>query len=176
MRYDRIVFVCGDNTCLSMIAENVFINRYEGAPIAVASRGIVVLFETPCNPKAEAVLTAHGIPMVRKTNMEIRNGDITDSTLVITMDERDRQRFLARFPAADARTLASLAGEGMDVRNPYGGTNADYEQCYEDIDRMIREAIPVIRGMLRSNKDWNSSELFEKEILEEEKKDDSFRM
>ena len=33
MRYDRVVFVCRDNSCLSMIAENVFIHRYEGEPL-----------------------------------------------------------------------------------------------------------------------------------------------
>ena len=175
MRFDRIVFVCGDNTCLSMIAENVFIARYEGEPLYVSSRGIVVLFEEPCNPRAEAVLAKHGIEMVRTTSMEIRNGDITDSTIVITLKERDRMRFKTRFPYATAFTLATLAGEERDVTDPYGGTEADYEQCYEDIDRMITEAIPAIRQMLESNDDIDSSQLFEQEIMED-RKDDSFRM
>ncbi|MBO4627484.1 MAG: hypothetical protein J5645_05875 [Lachnospiraceae bacterium] len=176
MRYDRVVFVCRDNSCLSMIAENVFIHRYEGEPLNVASRGIVVLFEVPCNPKAEEVLTRHGVEMVRKTCLEIRSGDITDSTLVIVLKESDRQKFLARFPYAQAFTLAWLAGEDTDVHDPYGGAEADYEQCYEDIDRMIGKAIPAIRDLIEDKRDLNSSELFEKEIMEEERKDDSFRM
>ena len=158
-----------------MIAENVFIARYEGEPLYVASRGIVVLFEEPCNPKAEAVLAKHGIGMVRTTSMEIRNGDITDSTLVIALKERDRVRFITRFPYATAFTLATLAGEERDVKDPYGGSEADYERCFEDIDRMIVEAIPSIRQMLDSNDDIDSSQLFEQEIMED-RKDDSFRM
>jgi len=176
MRYDRLVFICRDNTCLSMIAENVFIHRYEGTPLYVASRGIVVLFEEPCNPKAEAVLAAHGIDMVRRTCMEIRKGEITDSTLVIALKEADRKRFSEHFPYADARTLAELAGEIGDVHDPYGGTEEDYERCYEDIDRMVGEAIPTIREMLDDAKELDSSQLFEKEIMEEQKKHDSFRM
>ena len=175
MRFDRIVFVCGDNTCLSMIAENVFIARYKGEALYVASRGIVVLFREPCNPKAEAVLAKHGIEMVRSTSLEIQNGDITDSTIVIALTEKDRARFSARFPYATAYTLAALAGEDRDVKDPYGGTEEDYETCYEDIDRMIGKAIPVIRQMLESNDDIDSSQLFEQEIMED-RKDDSFRM
>ena len=174
MRFDRIVFVCGDNTCLSMIAENVFINRYEGERLYVASRGIVVLFEEPCNPKAEAVLAKHGIEMVRTTSMEIRSGDITDSTLVIALKAKDRDRFCSRFPYATAYTLAVLADEQEDVWDPYGGTEGDYERCYEDIDRMIDKAIPVIKRML-ANDDLDSSQLFEQEIMED-RQDDSFRM
>ena len=158
-----------------MIAKIVFIARYEGEPLYVASRGIVVLFEEPCNPKAEAVLAKHGIEMVRNTSMEIRNGDITDSTLVIALEERDRKRFNTRFPYATAYTLAALAGEVQDVTDPYGGTEADYERCFEDVDRMITEAIPTIRQMLASNDAFDSSQLFEQEIMED-RKDDSFRM
>ena len=176
MRYERIVFVDGDNTCLSMIAENVFIQRYHGEPLYVASRGIVVLFETPCSPKAEEVLTEHGIRMVRRNSMELRSGDITDSTLVITLKESDRKRFLSRFPYATVRTLASLADEERDVRDPYGGTKADYEACYEDIVRMIDRAVPAIHALLEANDDIDSSQLFENEIMEEEKKNGSFRM
>ncbi|MBQ6661652.1 MAG: hypothetical protein IJM57_09580 [Lachnospiraceae bacterium] len=176
MRFDRIVFVCGDNTCLSMIAENVFIERYEGAQLYVASRGMVVLFEAPCNPKAEAVLQKHGIEMVRTTSMELRNGDITDRTLVITMKESDRKRFESRFPHAAVYTLGALAGENRDVKDPYGGTPEDYEECYEDIDRMIREAIPFIRRLLAAKDKIDSSQLFEQEIMEEDTKNDSFRM
>ena len=176
MRYDRVVFVCRDNSCLSMIAENVFIHRYEGEPLYVASRGLVVLFEVPCNPKAEDVLAKHGIEMVRKTCLGIRSGDITDSTLVIAVREPDRQRFMARFPYMQAWTLSMLAGQIGDVHDPYGGTEADYEMCYEDIDRCIVKALPVIRAMLDDVREIDSSQLFEKEIMEEEKKDDSFRM
>ena len=175
MRFDRIVFVCSDNTCLSMIAESVFISRYKGEPLYVASRGIVVLFEEPCNPKAEAVLAKHGMEMVRTTSLEIRNGDITDSTLVVTLNERDHARFCARFPYAAAYTLASLADEERDVTDPYGGSEEAYEQCFEDIDRMIGKAIPKIRQMLSPNDDIDSSQLFEKEIMED-RNDDSFRM
>ena len=164
MRYDRVVFVCRDNSCLSMIAENVFIHRYEGEPLYVASR------------EAEEVLAKHGIEMVRKTCLEIRSGDITDSTLVIAVREPDRQRFMARFPYMQAWTLSMLAGQIGDVHDPYGGTEADYEMCYEDIDRCIVKALPVIRAMLDDVREIDSSQLFEKEIMEEEKKDDSFRM
>ena len=121
------------------------------------------------------MLAKHGIGMVRTTSMEIRNGDITDSTLVITLKERDRVRFITRFPYATAFKLATLAGEERDVTDPYGGTEADYEKCFEDIDRMIVEAIPAIRQMLESNDDIDSSQLFEQEIMED-RKDDSFRM
>ena len=84
--------------------------------------------------------------------------------------------FMARFPYMQAWTLSMLAGQIGDVHDPYGGTEADYEMCYEDIDRCIVKALPVIRAMLDDVREIDSSQLFEKEIMEEEKKDDSFRM
>ncbi len=176
MRYDRIVFVCEDNSCLSILAENVFIGRYKGEPIYVASRGIVVLFEAPCNPRAEEILRRNGIEPVRTTTMEIGKRDITDSTLVITLKESDRQRFHKRFPYADAIALGTLSGEQCDVTDPYGKGREAYEECFEDIVRMMNKAMPQIYGLLNANDEFDSNLLFEKEIMEEDTKDDSFRM
>ncbi len=141
MRYEKIIFVCKDNTSLSPMAESIFVSLYRGEPIYVASRGLVVLFPMPCNQKTADVLAAHDIPLIRQVSVELRESELTQSTLVIAMSDADKDRFSRRFPRVSACTLAQLAGELYEPRNPYGGDEAEYEHCFEEMHRMLQKAI-----------------------------------
>ena len=57
-RYDKLVFVCTGNTCRSPMAEVIYKNLDKESDVKVISRGLVVLFNEPINPKAEVVLKA----------------------------------------------------------------------------------------------------------------------
>ena len=43
------------------IAETIFKNSNHGLEMEVCSRGLVVLFPEPVNPKAETLLATHGL-------------------------------------------------------------------------------------------------------------------
>ena len=55
-RYRKVILAGADNTCESIMAEAIFRNIAGKRPLDIISRGLVVLFPEPVNPKAIAVL------------------------------------------------------------------------------------------------------------------------
>ncbi len=151
MTFERIIFLCRDNASLSPMAESIFISAYGGTPVYVASRGMVVLYEAPLNPKIETVLANHELRPVRQTTMEIKKEELTGVTLVVAMTSEMRSLFKKTYPNIACYSLHTLAGEEKDLKNPYGGSLMDYEECYNDIVRMIRKAIPTLEEMNQGN-------------------------
>ena len=69
--FDKVIFVCNGNTCRSPMAATVMANLKQD--IISESRGMVVLFPEPYNPKAVAVAAKH--------NMIIPNNSATPITI-----------------------------------------------------------------------------------------------
>jgi len=55
IKYEKIIFVCTGNTCRSPMAATIYRSLETNSDIKVISRGLVVLFSEPSNPKAEIV-------------------------------------------------------------------------------------------------------------------------
>ena len=161
----RIIFLCRDNGALSPMAESIFLSLYRGKPIYVASRGLVVLFETPFNPKMETVLASHNLKPVREHTLGLEKEELTGDTLVIAMNKRAAEQFRRIYPDVKCRTLAELSGEEGDCRDPYGGTVMDYEECFNEIGRRIRKLLPKLSEMAaaRETELEEYPELFERE-------------
>ncbi len=168
MRYEKIIFLCNDNTSLSPMAESLFVSMYEGEPVYVASRGLVVLFPTPCNSKMAAVLEEHGLPLLREVSVELRESELTENTLVIAMTGADLARLRRRFPRVATCTLAALAGEEVEVYNPYGGEQSAYELCFEEMSRMMKKAIYQLAEEQKNDAFRGWEILFEEEPIREE--------
>ena len=62
---NKIIFVCMGNTCRSPMAATIMQNRLSKYDVIVESRGMVVLFEEPYNPKAVAVAACQVIMQYR---------------------------------------------------------------------------------------------------------------
>lgn len=164
MAVERIIFLCQDNGALSPMAESIFLEMYHGKPIYVASRGMVVLYETPFNPKMETVLASHNLQTVRKETLGIGNDDLTGVTLVVAMTARVKEQFVKSFPNVRCETLAALSGEHADCRLPYGGSVMNFEECFTDISRKIRKMIPNLEELNKGTDGvLHMSELFEQE-------------
>ena len=73
--YNKIIFVCMGNTCRSPMAATIMQNRLSKYDVIVESRGMVVLFEEPYNPKAVAVAASHNMIMPSNNAIQIANND-----------------------------------------------------------------------------------------------------
>lgn len=141
-KYDKILFVCTGNTCRSPMAEVIFRNLSYDMGIEAFSRGIVVLFPEPSNPKAELVLKNHDLNLEEHMSVQLTKDDINDKTLVLTMTENQRIKILEEFGELEQiYTIKEFAGEEGDVVDPYGGDLMDYENCFGELSRLIKKTV-----------------------------------
>ena len=144
-RINKVIFVCTENTCRSIMAEAVMQRVSKDHDIDIASKGLIVLFPEPLNPKAVAVLTGNHMPPSKKNSEALDVEDIEDDTLILTMTEKERQMVTERFPEAPmVFTLGAFAGRQVDIEEPHGGTLAEYGACYEYLDLLVKLAAELI--------------------------------
>ena len=141
-KYSKLIFVCSGNTCRSPMAETIFKNLETNSDMKVCSRGLVVLFSEPSNPKAEMVLQNHNLVLKNHVSKPLRHSDINEATLILTMTENQKKQVMQNFQLVDnVYTIKEYAGEFGDVTDPYGGTLVDYEECYVELARLVKKTV-----------------------------------
>ena len=151
-KYNRLIFVCTGNTCRSPMAETIFKSMDTNSDIEVYSRGVVVLFSEPSNPKAEMVLKNHNIELKDHVSMPLTQADITNTTLILTMTEKQKKQVMQNFDLTEnVYTIKEYVGEFGDVTDPYGGTLVDYEECYIELARLVKKTVYTLNDEIESN-------------------------
>ena len=141
-KYSKLIFVCTGNTCRSPMAETIFKNLDTNSDMKVCSRGLVVLFSEPSNPKAEMVLQNHNLILKNHVSKPLRQSEINEATLILTMTENQKKQVMQNFQLADnVYTIKEYVGEFGDVTDPYGGTLVDYEECYVELARLVKKTV-----------------------------------
>lgn len=141
-RYNKLIYVCTGNTCRSPMAEAIYKNLDQESEVKVFSRGLVVLFGEPINPKAEIVLKKHDLEINNHISKGLKEAEIDDATLILTMTQAHQRKIMDAFPnAKDVYTIKEYAGESGDVVDPYGGTLVEYEDCYIELARLVKKII-----------------------------------
>ncbi|NMB44163.1 MAG: low molecular weight protein arginine phosphatase [Clostridiales bacterium] len=141
-KYDKLIFVCTGNTCRSPMAATIFKSMETSSDIEVLSRGLVVLFSEPSNPKADTVLKSHNLDLKDHKSRGLKNSEITDTTLILTMTEQQKKNVLDNFTNAnDVYTITEFVGETGEVDDPYGGSLIEYEEVYSQLSLLIKKLV-----------------------------------
>ncbi|MCD8021760.1 MAG: phosphotyrosine protein phosphatase [Lachnospiraceae bacterium] len=143
-KYDRLIFVSKGDTAAGPMAEAILQSKFLLEELEVTSKGLVVLFPEPINPKAEAVLGSNGLTMKDHMSDPLVQEDFDDRTLIIALNEDVRDNILETFlpDRMDlVKVLYRYVGAPEGPVNPYGGSLADYGLCFEQLDAMIRRLV-----------------------------------
>jgi protein-tyrosine phosphatase len=140
-KYQKLIFVCTGNTCRSPIAEAIYKNLEKVSDMKVLSRGLVVLFSEPINPKAEIVLKKHDLELNNHVSKGLKDSDMEDNTIILTMTASQKKKVLELYPNAEVFTIKEFAGEIGDVVDPYGGSLMEYEECYIELGRLVKKTL-----------------------------------
>ena len=132
-RFNKVIFVCMGNTCRSPMAATIMSNLMP--EMRSESRGMVVLFPEPYNPKAVAVASRHGMIMPSNVSAQISNDDFSVDTLVLTMNLSMKQKMYDTFDKA-------IYGKGLE----------EYNRCFEQLYSLVAKVVDVITSP-RNNQD-----------------------
>ncbi|MBQ1394086.1 MAG: phosphotyrosine protein phosphatase [Lachnospiraceae bacterium] len=147
-RYKKILFVCEDNTAASLMAEMICKSMVTDKDVTITSRGMVVLFPEPINPKVQVVLINHGLELEERTAKMLDNEDLDETTLVLTMTMHQKERIIRDFDfRGSVHTMYGFIGEEMDMMDPYGGSVVEYEDCFATMSRVIKKIVIKLKKM-----------------------------
>lgn len=143
-RYDRLIFATNSDTAVGPMAQAIMQSKFLLEELEVTSKGMVVLFPEPINPKAEAVLVSNGLTMKDHMSEPLTAEDFNERTLVLTLSQDMKEKLLKEFELSENMPVYMLGDYVKDQReviNPYGGTLADYGQCFSELEILIKKLV-----------------------------------
>lgn len=146
-KLERIIFVGRSGTCREPMAMGILQDISLKYEVEILARGLVVSFPEPMNGKAEAVLISNGINLDKFTSQELTDEDITENTVIFTMEEKQRQKVLKKFKNANIENvyvLTSFVGDELEILDPYGGQLQSYGLCYETLRKSIKKLVKIL--------------------------------
>lgn len=138
----KLIFVCTENTCQSPMAETIFKHIDHDLDLEVFSRGLVVLFPEPVNPKTEKVLGTHGMLVENHVTRQFKAEEVDSQTLILTMTVMQKRRLATDFFINDnVYTIREFAGIHGDIADPYGKGIEEYETCFTELYELMDKVI-----------------------------------
>lgn len=147
MGYNKIIFVAQTGTCREAMAAGILRDFTLKTPAEVLCRGLVVQFPEPMNQKAEAVLIGNGIATDGFVSEQLTEEDLTEGTLVLTMEATQRDRIEEQYDnaaQADLYVLTEFVGDELEILDPYGGELPVYGLCYETLRKSIKKLVRLL--------------------------------
>lgn len=144
---DKVIFAVDNGISRAPMAAALFSQMVPQDCIRCVARGVNVAFEEPLNQKAEAVMIAAKLPTEGYQARSLSDMEITDTTLIFTMEEQQRIDIIEKFPHATEENtfvLSSYVGDELEIVDPYGGSVQTYGICLE----VIRASVSKLAELL----------------------------
>lgn len=149
--YDQILFVCTTNTFLSPIAEGIYQhNASDWMPKGI-SRGLVVLFEEPINPKCNLLLTKNDFDISgHNQSRQLKKEDLTEQALILTMTLSEKVKLIEEFQhESNVYTIGEFVGEDTDIVVPGSGEDEKYKECFDELVLRVNKVIEKLQELHR---------------------------
>lgn len=149
-----VLLVCTGNTCRSPMAEallkDMFSKRFsnlfaEGqpAPAVAVSAGLSAFPGGAASPEAMTVMKQRGLSLLNHQSRAVSDRLLMQADLVLTMTRSHRHAIVQRWPELANRTHLLSHSHG-DVSDPFGGSEAVYAACAEQIEKYLQTWVDEI--------------------------------
>ncbi len=138
-----ILLICTGNTCRSPMAEALLNSKLrkrfpklpsEGSqPVFVTSAGLSAFPGGPASPEAISVMKTRGLSLLDHQSRSVTERGLRHADLILAMTSSHRMAILERFPEI-ANKVYLVSGSQQDVSDPFGGAEANYAACADQID------------------------------------------
>lgn len=146
-KLERIIFVGRSGTCREPMAMGILEDLTLKLDVEVLARGLVVSFPEPMNGKAEAILISNGITLENFTSKQLKGEEITENTLILTMERCQREKVLSHYEnthVENVYVLTDFVGDELEILDPYGGSLQSYGLCYETLRKSIKKLVKIL--------------------------------
>ncbi len=138
MEYKKVIFVSKENIAIGPMAEWMFKSILMDKDKEIISRGLVVLFPEPRSMKVTDILMNHAIPCEEQISTEFTPDEVTEDTLVITMNFAEKVKVLEDFGIEkNVYTIKEFVEEEGEIEEPMGGDDSVYEASYVEIKDLL---------------------------------------
>ena len=144
---DKIIFVAKSGTSREPMAAGIMNEFVLKKPVEILARGLVVQFPEPMKQKAEAVLISNGINTEGFTSKQLDIEEVTENTIILTMESSDRDKVLELYPEINPEhvyVLSEFVGDELEILDPYGGALQNYGLCYESLRMTIKKLVKIL--------------------------------
>lgn len=143
-----VLLVCTGNTCRSPMAEcllrNLLAQKFperldaQRPVVQIASAGLSAFPGGPASVEAQVVMDKRQLSLGDHQSKAVSERALRYADFVLTMTNSHRQAILERTPEFEPK-ISLLSGDGRDVSDPFGGTEAVYAACADQIEGYLRQ-------------------------------------
>lgn len=147
-----VLFVCTANICRSPMAAALFKARLKDKPgWRVESAGTWAPEGEPAAARAQLALRGRGLDLGKHRSRTVTPELLEQFDLILTMERGHKEALVAEFPEIASRVylLSEMLGSWFDVRDPMGGTQAEFEHTLRELDEILAQGQAKIEQLAR---------------------------
>ena len=146
----HILVVCTGNICRSPMAkvllQKALADQGLDSQVTVDSAGTYAVIGAPASKGSVNAMKARGLDLTPHVAKQITASMVEQADLILVMEERHRRSIFVTWPKALAKTLllSELAGESVDIEDPYGGEQWEYDRAAAIIEDYVMRGMPML--------------------------------
>lgn len=135
----KLLFVCTGNTCRSPMAEGLARGLF-GQDAIVSSAGIDAWEGQTASPYAIEAIKERGLDLSSHRARRVSSALLEEADLILPMTKAQEERLCSLFPEFKdkIKSLGDWAGQGSDIKDPWGGLLNTYRSTAEEIAELLK--------------------------------------
>ena len=139
-KYRRILFVSGSDSCRGPMAAELLLHEKLTKEYKIGSRGLVVLFPEPANPKAEAIMRSQQMTLEKHEATQLTEEDLDEDTLILTMEDSYKWKIVSDYEnVKNVYNLGEFVDDEREVSSAHGQPLVSYGENFELLKELIEK-------------------------------------